>query len=167
MSLPASLAMLALVLALAAAPSGALAGSPVITPGRGIGRVTLRMTARQVYAVLGPPATTAYTRGQLLLRYPVGGLTVWIAKDRVIRIRTVHPDHRTAAGFGPGDGRWEQARQALCHGGRSEASATRPTAAGFEIRCPLRGVILEVSQDRLASVSVIPIERLRPRRTLR
>lgn len=139
----------------------------VIGPGRGIGPITLRMPAERVRQILGPPAAVASAREQHLWRFPSHGLTVWIAKGRVIRIRTTHPDHKTAAGLAPGDSRWEQARQALCHGGRNEASVTRATPTGFEVRCPLRGVILEVSQGYLASISVIPIEPLRPRRTLR
>jgi len=159
--------ILVFVLLLAELAPASHASALVVTPGRGIGSVRLSMTEAQVKRILGPSIPVASAKGRYPLNFPSQGLTVWFSKGRVVKVRTVNPNHKTVSGFAPGDTRWEQARQALCHGGRSEASATRATPAGFEIRCPLRGVVLEVSQGRVVSLSVIPIAKLRPRRTLR
>jgi len=158
--------LLFLLLLVELSPASA-ASAVVVSPGRGIGPVRLSMTEAQLKRILGPSTPVASAKGRYPLTFPSQGLTVWFSKGRVVKVRTVNPDHKTVSGFAPGDTRWEQAKQAICHGGRSEASATRETAAGFEIRCPLRGVVLEVSGGRVVSLSVIPIAGLRPRRTLR
>ena len=159
--------ILVFVLLLAELAPASHASALVVTPGRGIGPVRLWMTENQVKSILGPSTPVASSKGRYPLSFPSQGVTVWFSKGRVVKVRTVNPDHKTVSGFAPGDTRWEQARQALCHGGRSEASATRATPAGFEIRCPLRGVVLEVSQGRVVGLSVIPIAKLRARRTPR
>jgi len=159
--------ILVFVLLLAVLAPASHASALVVTPGRGIGSVRLSMTEAQVKRVLGPSIPAVSATGRHPLSFPSQGVTVWFSKGRAVKVRTVNPDHKTAAGFAPGDTRWEQAKQALCHGGRSEASATRATPTGFEIRCPLRGIVLEVSHGRIVGLSVIPIAKLRPRRTLR
>ncbi len=52
-------------------------------------------------------------------------------------------------------------RQAACNGGLNEASAVYDALKGFEIYCPLKGIIIEVLEGKVAGLSVVPAEALR------
>ncbi len=133
---------------------------PAVQPGEKIGPVTLGMTEDQVKRAMGASVSPGAIEGQPVLNVPSQGLTIWISVGRVARVRTTNPAHKTVAGFAPGDTGWQIAKQALCNGGLSEASALRTMSGGFEFWCPFRGVMVEVSGDRVTSISVIPRDRL-------
>ena len=150
-----------LLLTLLLLGSGRAESAPqfVVRPGRGIGPITLGMKAGDLKRVFG--AALSITTDQTVFTLPRQGVTAFTFKGRVVRIRTTNPNHRTESGFGPGDKDWVKARQALCNSGLSEASAVYQASGRFEIRCPLRGVIIEVSDGSIAGLSVILVQRLR------
>ncbi|MDR7518108.1 MAG: hypothetical protein QN131_00375 [Armatimonadota bacterium] len=148
-----------LAVALAAGPSSS--ASFAVEPGKRIGPVAIGMTEHEVLNAVGGRMRPAQGPAREVLEIPAHGLTVWLSTERVIRIRTTNAAHKTQSGYGPGDENWTRARQALCNGGVSEASAVHMTAAGFEVRCPFAGLVLEVSRDRIVGLVVLPSERLR------
>ncbi|MDR7522484.1 MAG: hypothetical protein QN168_08480 [Armatimonadota bacterium] len=148
-----------LTVVLAAGPSSS--ASFAVEPGKRIGPVTIGMAEHEVLAAVGGGMRPAPGPAPDVLEIPAHGLTVWFSTGRVIRIRTTNTAHKTPSGYGPGDGNWAGARQASCNGGVSEASAVHVTAAGFEIRCPFAGLVLEVSRGRIVGLVVLPSERLR------
>jgi len=127
-----------------------------IFPGRGIGPVSLRMTEGQLRQLFPSLVKVSPSGDQQILTIPSLQLAIWFRDNRVNRIRTTNPVHKTLSGFGPGQRNWVAARDSLCQGGSSTAS----TARGFEVKCPFSGVILEVVADTLAAISVVQAERL-------
>ena len=136
----------ALALAVSALPSRAAAvPSPpqkyVIQPGRGLGPIVLGMTVATAQTVVTMPAEK---------------IDVWIDSGYATRIRTTNPSHRTDNGFGPGQNNWEAAREELCLG----ASVRQDRTDGFEIHCPLAGLVLEVSDQVITAFVLSPPEKL-------
>ncbi len=87
--------ILVFVLLLVELAPAAHASALVVTPGSGIGSVRLSMTEAQVKGILGPSIPVASAKGQHPLNVPSQGLTVWFFKGRVVKVRTVNPDHKT------------------------------------------------------------------------
>jgi len=136
----------ALALAVSALPSRAAAvpSAPqkyVIQPGRGLGPIVLGMTVATAQSVVSIPAEK---------------IAVWIDGGHVARIRTTNPSHRTDTGFGPGQNNWEAAREELCRG----ASVKQDKIDGFEIQCPLAGLVIEVSDQVMTAFVLSPPEKL-------
>ncbi len=136
----------ALVLTVSALPSRAAAvpSAPqkyVIQPGRGLGPIVLGMTV-------------ATARG--VVSIPTEKIDVWIDSGHVARIRTTNPSHRTNSGFGPGQNDWEGAREELCRG----VSVRQDKTDGFEIQCPLAGLVIEVSDQVMTAFVLSPPEKL-------
>ncbi len=130
-----------------------------IHPGKGIGPVTLGMDVDELRRVFGGSLSTG--ADQTVYMVPQQGLAVSVLYGRVTRVRTTNPSHRSEAGFGPGDQDWTRVRQAECNGGLNEASAVYEAAKGFEIHCPLKGIIIEVQEGKVTGLSVVPAEALR------
>ncbi len=130
-----------------------------IYPGKGIGPVTLGMSIDELKRVLGGSLSTG--ADQTVYTVPQQGLAVSVLYGRVTRVRTTNPSHRSEAGFGPGDQEWTRVRQAACNGGLNEASAVYDVVKGFEIYCPLKGIIIEVQEGKVVGLSVVPAEALR------
>lgn len=130
-----------------------------INLGKGIGPVTLGMDISELKKAVGGSLSTE--ADQAVYTLSEQGLTVFTLYGRVTRVRTTNPNHRTEAGFGPGEKDWTRVRQAACNGGLSEASVVYDVTKGFEIRCPLKGIIIEVQDGKVAGLSVIPAETLR------
>lgn len=134
---------------------GAPAPSTLISPGQGIGPITLGMPESELIRVLGATARPVVSGDERVFTFPPQGLTIWTLRGQVVRVRTANPNHRTLSGFGPGQGNWESARDALCAG--VSARYDLP-GGGFEIRCPFSGIVIEVGQGRITSLTVIPSE---------
>ncbi len=130
-----------------------------IYSGRAIGPVTLGMDIGELKKALG--GSLAAGADQTVYTLPQQGLTVFTLYGRVTRVRTTNPNHRTEAGFGPGERDWTRVRQAACNGGLNEASAVYQVSKGFEIFCPLKGIVIEVLDGKVVGLSVIPVETLR------
>ncbi len=138
--------LVTLALAVSALPSRAAAVSSasqkyVIQPGRGLGPIVLGMTV---------------TTAQSVVSIPVEKIDVWIDRGHVARIRTTNPSHRTDSGFGPGQNNWDAAREELCRG----ASVRQEKTGGFEIQCPLAGLVIEVSDQVITAFVLSPPEKL-------
>jgi hypothetical protein len=88
---------------------------------------------------------------------PSPQIDVVVEYGHVAQIRTTNPGDQTSTGFGPGQTGWEEARAALCPG----ASITQEVASGLEIRCPLAGLVIEVSGQMISAMTVMPPEQLR------
>lgn len=113
----------------------------VIQPGKAVGPI-----------VLGTTVATS----QNVVSVASEKIDVWIEYGRVAQIRTSNPSHQTESGFGPGQGNWEEAREALCQG----ASIKQETPSGFEIRCPLAGLVIEVADQVISAFVIMHAERL-------
>ncbi len=137
----AALAAVCGVLSLIAAPPADSAPSYVIQPGRAVGPI-----------VLGATVATS----QNVVSVASQKIDVWVEYGHIAQIRTTNPSHQTESGFGPGQSNWEEARAALCQG----ASIKQEMASGFEIRCPLAGLVIEVTDQVISAFVVMPAERL-------
>ncbi len=150
-----------IVLALTAGPAVLLPRSSLATSadfsimlGKGIGPVMLGMTGSDLRKVAkGGTATTQ--GGQRVVTFAAEGLSVWVSGNRVVRVQTTNPHHRTAGGYwGPGPSNVDLAIMSLCRGLFS--AAARDGLEGSEITCPFVGVMLEVAKSRITSISVVP-----------
>lgn len=137
-----------LALVLLAAP---LAAAPVltITPGVGIGPITLGMPLGKVSSTLGLQTTPRVSGNRVVYDYAPVGLTVWAADDQVVRVATRNPFHRTGTGVHPGQP-WSDTLVSICRG----IASTSETSRGYEVSCPFVGIAFEVAGDKLVSIAV-------------
>lgn len=119
-----------------------------ITPGYGIGPLILGMRAAQV-RVLGKGVTPKVSGDRVVYDFPSLGLTAWVTDDQVVRVRTRHPQHKTAAGIHPGE-YWTEGILGMCSG----MVMTSELPGGVEISCPVVGISFEVKDRYIAGIAV-------------
>ncbi len=150
-----------IMLALTAGPAVLLPRSSLaasadfsIVPGTSIGPVILGMTGSDLWK-LAKGRVAAGDVGQRVVTLEGQGLSVWVSGNRVTRIQTSNPRHRTAGGYwGPGSSNVDLAVMSLCRGLFS--AAARDGLEGSEITCPFVGVMLEVAKNQITAISVVP-----------
>jgi hypothetical protein len=129
----------------------AMGGVPsfVITPGVGIGPITVGMPVAKVAPTLGLETTPRLAGSRVRYDYARLGLSVWAADDHVVRVATRNPLHRTATGVHPGQ-LWSDALLSICRG----AAYTAETERGYEVSCPFVGIAFEVVGQTLGAIAV-------------
>lgn len=126
-----------------------------ITPGVGIGPLTLGMRAADVQRVLRRQVTPRISGNQVVYDFPSLGLTAWANDNHVVRVRTRHPLHKTAAGIHPGLD-WSDGILGMCGG----IATTSHIPGGVEISCPFVGISFDVRDSEITSIAVMrPIRR--------
>lgn len=127
----------------------AAAAAVVITPGVGIGPITIGMPVAKVAPTLRLQATPKVSGNRVVYDYAKAGLTVWATDGAVVRVATRNPFHKTSTGVRPGQP-WSESLLSVCRG----AAVTAETARGYEVSCTFVGIGFEVAGDKLASISV-------------
>lgn len=120
------------------------AAPALITPGYGIGPITLGMRAAQV-RILGKGDTPKVSEDRVIYDFPKLGLTAWVTDDQVVKVRTRNAFHKTAAGIHPG-AVWTEGILGMCGG----MVMTSELPQGVEFSCPFVGISFEV-KDRLVT----------------
>lgn len=142
-------ALCLMALLLVAWPSGAAPARLSITPGVGIGPITLGMRAGQVPRVLRKEVTPKISGDRVVYDFPALGLTAWATYDHVVRVRSRHAFHKTAAGIHPGQV-WNDGILGMCGG----MVMTSELPAGVEFSCPFAGISFEVNNGRITGIAV-------------
>lgn len=119
-----------------------------ITPGYGIGPLALGMPAAQVRLV-GRDVTPKISGDTVVFDFPKLRLTAWVTDERVVRVRTRHPQHQTAAGVHPGE-YWTEGILGMCGG----MVMTSELADGAEFSCPFVGISFEVKNRYITGIAV-------------
>ncbi|HET6781267.1 MAG TPA: hypothetical protein VFH67_04150 [bacterium] len=120
-----------------------------ITPGVGIGPLTLGMRAGQVPLVLHKEVTPRIVGDRVVYDFPSLGLTAWATDDHVVRVLSRHAFHKTAAGIHPGQ-IWNDGILGMCGG----MVLTSELPEGVEFGCPFAGISFEVSNGRITGIAV-------------
>ncbi|HXF81195.1 MAG TPA: hypothetical protein VNN19_00360 [bacterium] len=129
----------------------AMGGAPtvVITPGVGIGPITIGMPVANVAPTLGLETTPRLSGNRVRYDYARLGLSVWAADGQVVRVATRNPLHRTATGVHPGQ-LWSDGLLSVCRG----AAYTVEIERGYEVSCPFVGIAFEVTGQTLGAIAV-------------
>jgi hypothetical protein len=120
-----------------------------IIPGVGIGPLALGMRAGQVPRVLRKEVTPKVSGDRVIYDFPALGLTAWATDDYVVRVRSKHAFHKTAAGIHPGQ-IWSDGILGMCGG----MVLTSELSAGVEFSCPFAGISFEVNNGRITGIAV-------------
>lgn len=147
-SIGAGLFVAALVLSLGR-PGAAAQFRALISPGVGIGPLTLGMRATDVPRILKKDVTPKISEDRVVYDFPSLGFTAWATDDHVVKIRTKSGFHKTPSGVHPGQ-IWNDGILAMCGG----MALTSDIPGGTEYTCPFAGISFEVVRREIKGISV-------------
>lgn len=140
------------------APAQAASAGPggEITPGKGVGGITLGMTVNDLFRLWGPPARTERDPdGVVLFDYgDARGTGVFVAGDRVSQIMVVTPDWSTPNGIKVGSTRPE----VLAFFGRPDAQFPGQTRDETRIYYRRNGLVIAFKDRSVVGITVVPAE---------